>query len=159
MGALQAATAIAGVGTGLLGQYQTNKQYQAQAKNVAATQAAQEEAAQASIENIKTTAEAREKKRLNLLKAELATQRAAMGASGVGSGGSSAAVQMGMAKRSDEDADYDKEMDQYKISQVTRSLSNEKRQNLMDLNSINYSSAMNNLRYYNNVLGSSGSLL
>lgn len=155
MGVLQAATAVAGLGLGIAGQRQANKQakqmYQLQTNELLAKQSEQEQAAKTNLEIIQKTAEEREKQRRNLLKAELAKRRAIMGAAGVGGGGSSTAVQYGLAKKTDNEAEYDLAMDKYRIDEIVSNLNANSRKNLMNLTSLNYSRASDDLFNFNNL--------
>lgn len=156
MGALQAATAIVGLGTTIANRQAANQQlkqqYQLQANELAARQAETETSAKANLEIIQKTAEEREKKRLNLLKAELAKRRAAMGAAGVSGGGSAEAVRFGLAKASDQQSEFDLEMDRYRIDELTRNLDAKRRKNLMALTSLNSFSAADDLLNYGQIL-------
>ena len=162
MGALQAATAVASLGLGVAGQHQSNRQakqmYQMQNNEINARQAEQEASARANLEIIQKQSEEREKRRLDLLKSELAKRRAIMGASGAGGGGSAEAVRLGLAKKSDREAEYDLEMDRFKIDEVTRNLDTRRRKNLMDLTSLGSFSAADDLLSYGRLLNRAGDI-
>ena len=131
MGALQTATAVFGLAQGLASQQQAQA---AQKKAIANQQAAYDAAAENRISELKLAEEEKARKRKNLLKSELARARAALGASGVlASGGSAQALQKGLLKRAQEDADADTEAYQLRLEDITRSMSANRRKALLDL--------------------------